>query len=135
VTLSQGKLAESLSVRAFSDDGSLRDDNALTRFGDLMTDALIATDRAAPSEELLRERLEKAGFVDVQSFTLRLPVGPWAKDKYEPWTARHCENGKYSLQYLNRTLKKVGVMALLSCETGFHAYGTYLRWRMPARLW
>jgi hypothetical protein len=49
---------------------------------DLMTNALIATDRAAPSEELLRERLETAGYVDVQSFTVRLPIGPWAKDKY-----------------------------------------------------
>jgi hypothetical protein len=82
VTLSQGELAKSLSVLAYSDDGSLKEDNALTRFGDLMTNALIATDRAAPSEELLRERLEKAGYVDVQSFTVRLPIGPWAKDKY-----------------------------------------------------
>jgi hypothetical protein len=71
-------------VLAQSDDGSLRDDNPLTRFGNLMNDALIATGRATPSEELLRERLEKAGFADVQSFTLRLPVGPWAKDKFEP---------------------------------------------------
>jgi hypothetical protein len=84
VTLSQGELAESLAVRAYSDDGSLREDNPLTRFGARMTDALIATGRAAPSEELLRKRLEKAGFADVQSFTIRLPVGPWAKDKFEP---------------------------------------------------
>jgi hypothetical protein len=48
---------------------------------------MIVTGRASPSEELLRGRLEKAGYVDVQSFTLRLPFGPWAKDKYEPWAA------------------------------------------------
>jgi hypothetical protein len=52
-----------------------------------MQEAMIASGRPAASEELLRERLEKAGFVDVQSFTIRLPYGPWAKDKYEPWTA------------------------------------------------
>jgi hypothetical protein len=85
VTLSQGELAESLAVRAYSDDGSLREDNPLTRFGARMTDALIATGRAAPSEELLRKRLKKAGFSDVQSFTIHIPVGPWAKDKFEPF--------------------------------------------------
>jgi hypothetical protein len=79
-------------VLAQSDDGSLGEDNALTRWGTLLYDAMIATDRAPPSEELLRERLEKAGYVDVQTFTVRLPIGPWAKDKYELWTARHCEN-------------------------------------------
>jgi hypothetical protein len=52
-----------------------------------MQEAMIVTGRASPSEELLRGRLEKAGYVDVQSFTLRLPFGPWAKDKYEPWAA------------------------------------------------
>jgi hypothetical protein len=49
-----------------------------------MHEALIASDRVVPTEELLRSRLEEAGCVDVQSFTLRIPVGPWAKDKYEP---------------------------------------------------
>jgi hypothetical protein len=67
-----------------SDDGSLKEDNPLNKFGSLLNDAMNATGRPAPNEELLRERLEKAGYVDVQSFTLRLPLGPWAKDKYEP---------------------------------------------------
>jgi hypothetical protein len=75
-------------VHAESDDGSLKEGNPLTRFGNLMNDALIATGRATPSEELLRERLQKAGFADVQSFTIHLPVGPWAKEKYEPWTVK-----------------------------------------------
>jgi hypothetical protein len=48
-----------------------------------MRDALSASGRQHPSEELLRERLEKAGYVDVQSFTLKVPVGPWPKDKYD----------------------------------------------------
>jgi hypothetical protein len=68
------------SVHAQSDDGSLREDNPLTHWGNLMNDALSASGRVAPSEELLRERLEKAGYVDVQSFSLKQPVGPWAKD-------------------------------------------------------
>jgi hypothetical protein len=49
-----------------------------------MNEAMKASNRVAPSAELLRGRLEKAGFIDVQAFTLRLPIGPWPKDKYEP---------------------------------------------------
>jgi hypothetical protein len=47
-----------------------------------MKDAMTASGRVAPSVELLKERLEKAGYVDVHSFTLKQPIGPWAKDKY-----------------------------------------------------
>jgi hypothetical protein len=65
-----------------SDDGSLKEDSPLQKWANLMNDAMVASGRPPPSEALLRERLEKAGFVDVQSFMLRLPVGPWPKDKY-----------------------------------------------------
>jgi hypothetical protein len=69
------------------DDGSLKEGNALTRWGNLIRDAMEKSGRPAPTEQLLRERLEQAGFVDVQSFTLLQPMGPWAKDKYNPWIA------------------------------------------------
>jgi ubiquinone/menaquinone biosynthesis C-methylase UbiE len=68
-----------------SDDGSLTEDNPLLRWSKLMKEAMIASGRVAPSEELLRGRLEEAGYVDVQSFTLKLPFGPWARDRYDPW--------------------------------------------------
>jgi SAM-dependent methyltransferase len=123
--------SDPFSVLAQCDDGSLAEDNALTRWGTLVCDAMIATGREPPSEEILRERLQKAGYVDVQTFTLHLPSGPWAKDQYEPWIARHFENGKCSPQCLNRALKKLGVMSLLSCQTGFHAYGTYAAECLP----
>jgi hypothetical protein len=64
-----------------SDDGSLKKDNPLARWSSLLQDALTTSGRAAPSEELLRTRLEKTGYVDVQSFTFKMPFGPWAKDK------------------------------------------------------
>jgi hypothetical protein len=66
-----------------SDDGSLKEDEPLRKFGNLLNEAMISTGRVPQSEELLRSRLEKAGFVDVKSFTLKQPFGPWAKDKYE----------------------------------------------------
>jgi hypothetical protein len=63
----------------------LNEDNPLARWSSLLRKAIVASGRVTPTEILLREKLEKAGYVDVESFTLRLPMGPWAKDKYEPW--------------------------------------------------
>jgi hypothetical protein len=62
----------------------MKADNPLTRWCDLMREAVKRTGRENPSEELLRGRLEEAGYVDVQSFTVVLPFGPWTKDRYEP---------------------------------------------------
>ncbi|KAA8897471.1 hypothetical protein FN846DRAFT_783253, partial [Sphaerosporella brunnea] len=66
-----------------SDDGSLTEGNPLRKFGNRLNEAMLSTGRVPQSEELLRGRLEKAGFVDVKSFTLKQPFGPWAKNKYE----------------------------------------------------
>jgi ubiquinone/menaquinone biosynthesis C-methylase UbiE len=71
--------ADTRSVLCRSDDGTLTPDNALTRWDLAMEDAMRKTGRVRPSEELLKTRLEKAGFVDVQGFTVKQPVGPWAK--------------------------------------------------------
>jgi hypothetical protein len=67
----------------------LKEDNPIAKFSRVLNDAVIASGRVPASEGLLRERLEKAGFVDVQSFTLRMIIGPWAKDKYVPSAAVH----------------------------------------------
>jgi hypothetical protein len=80
-------LSDPLLALAKSDDGSLKEDNPLAQFGRLLDQAMGTSGRVAPSEKLLRERLEKAGYVDVQSFKLKLPVGPWAKELYEPCIA------------------------------------------------
>jgi hypothetical protein len=77
------KISDHPLAYARSDDGSLKEDNPLAHWCSRLNDAINATGRVGPSEELLRERLEKAGFVDVQSLTVKLPFGPWAKDKYE----------------------------------------------------
>jgi hypothetical protein len=41
-------------------------------------------------------------------------------------TATHSENGKYSRQYLNSDLKKLGVMMMLACETAYQSYCIYV---------
>jgi hypothetical protein len=46
-----------------------------------MEDAMSKAGRVIPGEEQLKARLEKAGFVDVQAFTMKQPLGPWAKAK------------------------------------------------------
>jgi hypothetical protein len=68
----------------YSDDGSLQPENPARRWGELMTEAMAASGRIAPVEGHLSTRLEKAGFVDVQSFSIKQPFGPWAKNKYDP---------------------------------------------------
>jgi hypothetical protein len=84
------KASDPLLAWGQSEDGTVKEDDPIDKFGRLLSEAMIVTGRTPPSEELLRERVEKAGFVDVQSFTFRLPVGPWAKDRYEPWNStRH----------------------------------------------
>jgi hypothetical protein len=82
--LPHGKYLITFLAKAQSDDGSLTEDSPLKRWMNLMKEAIAASGRNSPSEEILRERLEKAGYVDVKSFTLSQPFGPWAKDKYEP---------------------------------------------------
>jgi hypothetical protein len=116
--------AEFLLAYMGSDDGSLIDENPLMRWSNAMKEAMIASGRVAPSEELLRGRLEQAGYVDVQSFTLKLPFGPWAKDRYEPWTGT-VEPLHTHTHCLDSDLKKLGMMMLLVAETGFHSYGEY----------
>jgi hypothetical protein len=122
-------LADPLLAYLLSDDGSLKEDNPLARWSSLLRKALVTSGRVTPTEKLLRERLENAGYIDVKSFTLRLPMGPWAKDKYEPYT--HRKDSTYSPRCLTRNLKKLGMMMLLLAETGFQSYGTYAAERKP----
>jgi hypothetical protein len=74
--------ADDRSVLCRSDDGTLTPDNALIRWGLALEDAMRKTGRVRPSEEQLKTRLEKAGFVDVEAFTVKQIVAPWPKDKY-----------------------------------------------------
>jgi ubiquinone/menaquinone biosynthesis C-methylase UbiE len=75
------RLTHILSVLCRSDDGTLTPYNALVRWGLAMEDAMSKAGRVIPGEEQLKARLKKAGFVDVQAFTMKQPLGPWAKAK------------------------------------------------------
>jgi ubiquinone/menaquinone biosynthesis C-methylase UbiE len=56
-------LADFRAVHAQSDDGTLKEDNPLTKFGNLMNEALIASGRVAPSEELPNLLDNRANFL------------------------------------------------------------------------
>jgi hypothetical protein len=60
----------------------LTPDNALVRWGNALDEAMRKSGPVRPTEELLKTRLEKAGFVDVQAFIVKQPIGPWPKAKY-----------------------------------------------------
>jgi hypothetical protein len=71
-----------LSALFGCDDGTLTPDNAISRWGVAMEEATVQSGRVNPDEQQLKTRLEEAGFVDVECFLLKQPVGPWAKAKY-----------------------------------------------------
>jgi hypothetical protein len=75
-----------LSALFRCDDGTLTPDNAISRWGAAMEEATVKSGRVNPDEQQLKVRLEEAGFVDVECFLLKQPVGPWAKAKYDPLT-------------------------------------------------
>jgi hypothetical protein len=104
-----------LAAPARTNDGTLPEDSPLKRWGALMREAMNASGRVAATEELLRERLEKADCVDVQAFTLHIPIGPWAKDKYEPWSTLGSRGpGAEPLSGLN--CQDLGLHSLAICE-------------------
>lgn len=74
-------LVESYVVDARCDDGSMKQNNGLKVWMDLQARALEKMGRLAPTENQLRERLERNGFEDVVVSSFKQPLGPWAKDE------------------------------------------------------
>jgi len=94
------ELAEN-EVATFCDDGTMTESNRMKRIMDLITSAMIKLDRPPSTAERLVARLTEAGFTDVHCVTLKQPLGPWPKGK---------------------AMKQIGIMALMTSETGIEAY-------------
>ncbi|KAF8525681.1 S-adenosyl-L-methionine-dependent methyltransferase [Trichophaea hybrida] len=84
----------------YSDDGTLSD--VCKHYFDLLNVAMNKINRLPMQAGLQKDRLEKAGFVDIDAVAIKEPWGPWAKEK---------------------RLKRIGLMNLLQSQTAFHAYG------------
>lgn len=77
-------------------------DNHFRRWYDLVySTAYPKAGRAPVTAELLQERLEEAGFKEVEVVAYRHPFGPWSKDP---------------------KMKQLGAVVLLQCESGIEAY-------------
>ncbi len=66
------------------DDGSLPNDWPLVRFCNLLVEAFGAFGTNAHAASFGRQYLEEAGFVNIRHNTVKLPYGPWPKDKSVP---------------------------------------------------
>jgi hypothetical protein len=84
---------------AYSDDGSLKPENALNMFLNKFQEAMRIMGRPAHmTDTFMRDRLEEAGFTEVNvAARVKQPHAPWAREKH---------------------FKEIGLLVLLSCETG-----------------
>lgn len=83
----------------------MKPDHGILVFSEKLREALRKMGRPPPELGSMKKQLEKAGFEDVQTMSVKEPCGPWPKDL---------------------RLKKVGAMTLLNVETGFESYGMAL---------
>ncbi|TGZ76702.1 S-adenosyl-L-methionine-dependent methyltransferase [Ascodesmis nigricans] len=92
------ELAE-FSFDIHSKDGTMTDDTAIGKYMKIATEAYEKLGIVFPRASMMKECMEKAGFVDIVAKTLHIPWGPWPK---------------------NKKLKELGAYFAL---TGFEAYG------------
>ena len=71
---------QELDPRFLSDDGSLKEDSALSYWSMLICDAAAKYNRPCPHHSEFVGWFEKAGFVDVKRVYLKYPTNPWPKD-------------------------------------------------------
>ena len=91
--------------RMYSDDDSLPKDFPTVVATELGIKAAEMIGRPFRKAEQLTQLLDEAGFEDIVLLPLKLPSGPWAKDK---------------------ALRQAGGLQLLGLETLFHSYGLAL---------
>ena len=84
-----------------SDDDSVPADWPPKVVWDLLREGMLRKGRKFPTGENMKRMLQDAGFVDVELKTLKLPQGPWPK---------------------NRELKQIGGICMGTAETGYEAY-------------
>lgn len=65
-----------------SDDDTLAEDSATKRWAKLCFDASAKMGASFMETTKIKERMEEVGFVDVQEYICKLPIGPWPKNKH-----------------------------------------------------
>jgi SAM-dependent methyltransferase len=82
-TIEPGGWIEQLEfdIRLQADDGTLPADSELAQLGPRGCDCAERAGRSLKIQETMRQRIEAAGFVNVQERLYKCPVGTWPKDK------------------------------------------------------
>jgi hypothetical protein len=83
-----------------SDDGTLAEGSPIQEWAKNFFEAAEKFGTPATCVQDLKSMMEKAGFIDVEEHILKLPVGPWPKDK---------------------RLKKVGLFESVNMQEGLEA--------------
>ncbi|KAH8688826.1 S-adenosyl-L-methionine-dependent methyltransferase [Talaromyces proteolyticus] len=84
-----------------SDDDTVTRTPAISLWQQKLNEAAEAINQPMNLAQTLKDRLERAGFVDVRDDAYKIPVGPWPKD---------------------RRLKEIGYMLLFHCLEGLDAF-------------
>ncbi|KAL9599941.1 MAG: hypothetical protein Q9219_003503 [cf. Caloplaca sp. 3 TL-2023] len=99
VHLKPGGWVEALErgVKPTSDDGTVGPDHFWTTWGDTVLSVGETWGKGFDAWELLKERMERAGFVDVVQVPMKWPIGPWMEDKHMKelgrWNALRLDTG------------------------------------------
>ncbi|KAF1817550.1 SAM dependent methyltransferase [Eremomyces bilateralis CBS 781.70] len=88
-----------LSIHTHCDDGSLPDDSVFHKWAHLFIEIGQKIGRTFEVAESAPEWLKAAGFVNVTNQTIKVPLGPWAKEKHLK------ELGLWSRVYLENNLE------------------------------
>ncbi|KAI4159161.1 MAG: hypothetical protein LQ342_006808 [Letrouitia transgressa] len=88
-------------VKPTSDDGSVGPDHFWTEWGNTVLGAGEKWGKGFNAFEILKEKMEAAGFVDVVEVNMKWPIGPWMDDPH---------------------MKELGIWNFLRLDTGLEGY-------------
>ncbi|KAL8748749.1 MAG: hypothetical protein Q9184_007109, partial [Pyrenodesmia sp. 2 TL-2023] len=101
--LKPGGYVEALErgVKPVSDDGTVGPDHFWTTWGDAVLSVGETWGKGFNAWEILKEKMEAAGFEDVVQVPMKWPIGPWMEDKH---------------------MKELGMWNALRLDTGLEGY-------------
>ncbi|KAI4095755.1 MAG: hypothetical protein LQ344_001472 [Seirophora lacunosa] len=88
-------------VKPVSDDGTVGPDHFWTTWGDTVLSVGETWGKGFNAWEILKEKMEDAGFVDVVQVPMKWPIGPWMEDQH---------------------MKELGMWNALRLDTGLEGY-------------
>lgn len=72
---------QDFNLKYYSDDDTLKDDSDTSKWVDILLDASRKNGREPSPGPLLEGWVKDAGFTNIHHEKIKLPIGPWAKDK------------------------------------------------------